>query len=310
MKKLLLLLFLIPIASCAQDGKILSKEPLVLSDSIKMRLAKGVPHLDSIQFSKITYLSDGLKVTGYIAEPKKEGVYPCIISNRGGNRDFGEWTPLSVGFFMGKMASWGYVVVASQYRGNDGGEGLEQFGGDDVNDVLNLVPVLNQLPKADTTRIGIEGGSRGGMMTYLALRKSCTFKAAAVIAGVADSHLNILKRPEMEEHVYSELVPNYSTDKENQLDQRSAVQWADEMCKTTPLLIMHGSADWRVSPEESLHLVNQLYKYKHPTRFILFEGADHGILEYREDMFHAMKNHFDRYVRDESPLPNMEPHGR
>jgi hypothetical protein len=89
MKKLLLLLFLIPIASCAQDGKILSKEPLVLSDSIKMRLAKGVPHLDSIQFSKITYLSDGLKVTGYIAEPKKEGVYPCIISNRGGNRDFG-----------------------------------------------------------------------------------------------------------------------------------------------------------------------------------------------------------------------------
>jgi len=310
MKKLLILLFLISISSCAQDGKIISKEPLVLSDSIKIRLAKGVPHLDSIQFSRITYLSDGLKVTGYIAEPKKEGVYPCIISNRGGNRDFGEWTPLSVGFFMGKMASWGYVVVASQYRGNDGGEGLEQFGGDDVNDVLNLVPVLNQLPKADTTRIGIEGGSRGGMMTYLALRKSCKFKAVAVIAGVADSHLNILNRPEMEEHVYSELVPNYNIDKENQLDQRSAVQWADEMCKSTPLLIMHGSADWRVSPEESLQLVNQLYKYKHPTRFILFEGADHGIREFREDMFDAIKNHFDLYVRDESPLPNMEPHGR
>lgn len=211
---------------------------------------------------------------------------------------------------MGKMASWGYVVVASQYRGNDGGEGIEQFGGDDVNDVLNLIPVLNQLPKADTSRVGIEGGSRGGMMTYLAMKKSCKFKASVVVAGLADAHLNIKNRPEMEEHVFSELVPNYSTDKENQLNQRSAVKWANEMCKTTPLLIMHGSADWRVSPEESLRLVNQLYKYKHPTRFILFEGADHGIREFRNDLFYEMKRHFDLYLRDEHPLPNMEPHGR
>lgn len=310
MKKLLILLLFISISSCAQDGKIISKEPLVLTDSIKTRLAKSIPDLDSVQFSKITYLSDGLKVTGYVAEPKKEGKYPCIISNRGGNRDFGEWTPLSVAFFMGKMANWGYIVVASQYRGNDGGEGVEQFGGDDVNDVLNLVPVLNQLPKADTTRVGIEGGSRGGMMTYLAMKKSCKFKAAVVVAGLADAHLNIKNRPEMEERVFSELVPNYSTDKENQLNQRSAVQWADEMCKTTPLLIMHGSADWRVSPEESLNLVNKLYKYKHPTRFILFEGADHGIREFRDDVFYEMKRHFDLYLKDEHPLPDMEPHGR
>lgn len=310
MKKLLLLLLLIGSIACAQDGKIISKEALVVSDSIRTRLAESVPELDAIQFSKITYLSDGLKVTGYIAEPKKEGNYPCIISNRGGNREFGEWNPLSVAFFMGKMASWGYVVVASQYRGNDGGEGIEQFGGDDINDVLNLMPVLEQLPKADTARIGIEGGSRGGMMTYLAMKETCRFKAAAVIAGMADAHLSIKNRPEMEKHVFSELAPNYWADKKNQLNIRSAVLWADKMCKTTPLLVMHGSADWRVSAEESLSLVSQLYKYKHPTRFILFEGADHGIREYREDMFHAMKNHFDRYVRDESPLPNMDPHGR
>jgi dipeptidyl aminopeptidase/acylaminoacyl peptidase len=309
MKKLLILLFLISISSCAQDGKIISKEPLILSDSIKTRLEKRVPDLDAIRFSKITYMSDGLQVTGYVAEPKKEGNYPCIIANRGGNREFGQWTPLSIAYFMGKMASWDYVVVASQYRGNDGGEGMEQFGGAEVNDVLNLLPVLEQLPKADTSRVGIEGGSRGGMMTYLSLKKSSRFKAAVVVAGMADAHLNIKKRPEMET-VFAELAPNYASDKENQLNQRSAVQWADEICKTTPLLIMHGSADWRVSPEESLTLVNKLYEYEHPTRFILFEGADHGISEFRKDMFDAMKNHFDRYVRDESPLPTMQPHGR
>ena len=309
MKKLLILLFLISISSCAQDGKIISKEPLILSDSITTRLEKSVPHLDAIQFSKITYLSDGLQVTGYVVEPKKEGNYPCIIANRGGNREFGQWTPLSIAYFMGKMASWDYVVVASQYRGNDGGKGMEQFGGAEVNDVLNLLPVLEQLPKADTSRIGIEGGSRGGMMTYLSLKNSSRFKAAVVVAGMADAHLSIKNRAEMET-VFAELAPNYASDKENQLNQRSAVQWADEICKTTPLLIMHGSADWRVSPEESLTLVNKLYEYKHPTRFILFEGADHGISEYRKDMFDAMKSHFDRYVRDESPLTEMKPHGR
>lgn len=72
MKKLLILLLFVSISSCAQDGKIISKKPLIISDSIKIRLAKSVPDLGSVKFSKITYLSDGLKVTGYIAEPKKK----------------------------------------------------------------------------------------------------------------------------------------------------------------------------------------------------------------------------------------------
>ena len=74
------------------------------------------------------------------------------------------------------------MVVASQYRGNDGGEGMEEFGGADVNDIFNLIPVLDQNPKADTSRIGMEGTSRGGMMTYLCLKRSCRFKAAVVTA--------------------------------------------------------------------------------------------------------------------------------
>lgn len=310
MKKFLIAFVLLGLTAHAQNGKIISKEPLILADSIKTRLQNGVPLLESVQFSKIIYLSDGLKVTGYIAEPKKEGVYPCIIANRGGNRDFGQWNPLSIGYFLGNMASWGYVVVASQYRGNDGGEGIEQFGGDDVHDVLNLLPLLEHLPQADTSRVGIEGGSRGGMMTYLALKESCRFKAAAVIAGMADALMNVNKREEMEQDVFSELIPDYWEKREEELSKRSAVQWADEMCKTTPLLIMHGSSDWRVSPQASLNLVDKLYEYKHPTRFILFEGADHSIREYHREMLQEIRRHFDLYVRDGAPLPDMEPHGR
>lgn len=64
------------------------------------------------------------------------------------------------------MVSWGYVVVVSQYWGNDGGEGVEQFGGDDVNDVLNFLLLFEQILVVDIFWIGLEGGSRGGMMVY------------------------------------------------------------------------------------------------------------------------------------------------
>lgn len=298
----------------AQEGKLVSKEVYVISDDIKNRIQQFdsdlAAELKDLNFYKITYLSDGLKVTGYLVEPKTDGKFPCIISNRGGNRDFGQWTEISIAYFLGKMASWGYVVVASQYRGNDGGEGVEEFGGKDVNDVLSLVNSLKEIPKADIERIGIEGGSRGGMMTYLALKESCEFKAAVVTAGAANSFANIESRPEMEKHVYSELIPNYWENKEVELKACSAVFWADEMCKSTPLLIMHGSSDWRVLPEESMELVQELYREKHPVRFILFEGSDHGIREFRLDRFYETKRHFDYYVRDLNPLPNMEPHGR
>ncbi|WP_319500363.1 prolyl oligopeptidase family serine peptidase [uncultured Draconibacterium sp.] len=311
----------ISFAGAQTDGKILEKTKYILPDSVITQLEK-LKELDSPEakelatnilntdFFRITYRSDGLKVVSYVAEPKGNGKYPCIIFNRGGNRDFGKLTLNRIVYNLGLMSSWGYVVIGSQYRGVDGGEGGEEFGGEDVNDVLNLIPVLEQLPKADTSRIGIEGWSRGGMMTYQVLKNTCRFKAAVVGAGLANSFENIARRPGMEENVYSELVPDYWNNKEEELKKRSAVFWADEMCKTTPLLILHGSSDWRVLPEESLELVNKLYEYKHPTRFILYEGADHGISEFRSEYNDQIKQFFNDYVRDLRELPNMEPHGR
>ena len=42
---------------------------------------------------KIKYLSDGLKVVGFVVKPKKGGLkFPVIIYNRGGNREFGKIT--------------------------------------------------------------------------------------------------------------------------------------------------------------------------------------------------------------------------
>jgi dipeptidyl aminopeptidase/acylaminoacyl peptidase len=293
----------------AQDGRIISKVPLVLHDSTYNQVNKRdtalSSELKSVNLYRITYLSDGLKVTGYIAEPKEKGRYPCIIANRGGNMAFSQWNPFTVAFFLGRMASWKYIVIASQYRGNDGGEGKEEFGGRDIDDVLNLIPALSQLPNADTSRIGIERTSRGGMMAYLALKITCRFKAAAITAGVAKLDFDTTREWRTKPW---DLIPGYYTKKESVLKARSAIYWADQLCKTTPLLVMEGSADRRTSPADVLELVRKLYEYKHPLRFILYEGADHGIREYPEH-FLEIKRHFDLYLRDGNKWPSMEPHG-
>ncbi|HJW30270.1 MAG TPA: prolyl oligopeptidase family serine peptidase [Saprospiraceae bacterium] len=311
----LLLIILTALHLSAQDGTLLNKSIFTFPDSVWTKIKNIDPAViarikDSIDFFRITYLSDGLKVTGYVAEPKAQGIYPCIISNRGGNREFGMWNPVSITLFLGQMATWNYVVIASQYRGNDGGEGIEEFGGKEVDDIFNLIPVLAKDTKADTSRIGMEGTSRGGMMTYLSLKRSCRFKAAVVTSGMADAFLNTAARPEMDQGVFAELAPGYATHKDEVLKSRSAVYWADQMCRSTPLLIMHGSSDWRVLPEESLELVQKLYEAKHPVRYIFFEGADHGIHEFWGERFDQTRRHFDYYLRDGKKWPSMEKHGK
>jgi len=315
MKKLFINLFLLLFVTniIAQNGKILEKSSVVFHDSIHQKFKDNVAFSEfhtTTDLFKIRYLSDELKINGYISQPKKPGNYPIIIFNRGGNRDFGALNDIRANFILRTMASWGYVVAASNYRGGGGSEGMEEFGGADVNDVHNLIPLLANETMADTTRIGIYGYSRGGLMTYRAIAESCNFKAAIIGAGVTNSIRGIEKRPEMEQYVYSQLIPDYENNKEAGLRDRSPIFWTDKFCKTTPIMLLHGSSDWRVSPEDALDMASQLYKNKHPFRFHFYEGGDHGLTEYRPQLYHAIREFFDYYVRDLNPLPNMEPHGR
>jgi dipeptidyl aminopeptidase/acylaminoacyl peptidase len=211
---------------------------------------------------------------------------------------------------LGRIASWGYVVVASQYRGNAGGEGKEEFGGRDVNDVLNLIPLLESLREADAGRIGMYGWSRGGTMTYQALARTDKIAAAIVGAGMTDQFDGIKRRPEMEEQVLSELIPHYARNKDAELAARSVIRWPEKLHKRTPILILHGSADWRVHPSDSFRLVSKLYELKHPVRFVFFEGGDHGLSEHRAEVNRIAKDWLDRYVKDREPWPSLDPHGR
>ena len=318
----LALVLLLVGAARAQDGSIVARETVELSQEDRLELlpsfesrglGDGSDLLAQVAIERITYLSDGLRVKGYLVEPTindPEEQLPAVIYNRGGNRDFAALTDRGAVLRLAPLAAHGYVVVASQYRGNAGGEGQEEFGGADVRDVLNLLPLLDQHPRVDADRIGMFGWSRGGLMTYLALAQTDRIRGAVVGAGAADMAAGIAARPAMETRVLAELVPNWEDEREVALEARSPVRWADRLHKGTPILLLHGTSDWRVQPTEAFDMARALYETRHPMRLMLFEGGDHGLSDYRAEVFRAVTEWLDRYVRDRAPLPNLEPHGR
>lgn len=319
MKQLLFLsLLVLNLSSCmAQESLIVDKTkvnwedyPTLFTDSTKTTFVDKFHFLANVDLYEITYLSDGLKIESFAAIPKKEGKHPAIVYNRGGNRDFGALQlfrgerKYPVAYYFSKLANEGYVVIGCNYRGCGKSEGEDEFGGKDVNDVLNLIEVVKEIPEVDASKIGMYGWSRGGMMTYLALTKTNQIKAAVV--GGAPTDKTIIDRPDMETYVYAELIPNYQENKEAELKKRSAYFFADKFPKDVPILMLHGNADWRVKSTSSLKLALEFEKYRIPYRLKIFEGGSHGLREFRTEVDEEVLNWFDRYLKNDEPLPKMK----
>ena len=281
------------------NSTILSREAIKLNESQNKMIASGWGQdvLDNTITEKITYNSDGLKVKGYISYPiDKSKKYPCVIWNRGGIENRGVIDSFTARGMFGQIASWGYVVFASQYRGNDGGEGKDEFGGDDVNDVLNLIPLANEIENANKTKWGIEGWSRGGMMTYLALTKTSLFKCAIVSGGIANLRCSSDESPFMR-RLYEVTMGKYQGEEFYQkCESRSIVKFADRLSIETPILIVHGTADERVLPHDSIDLSYKLLELKIPFRLVMLEGGDHFMKKHRKEVDEMRRRWFEKYL--------------
>ncbi len=201
-------------------SKIIEREEIKLTDSqTKMAVSGwGEDVLNNTIVEKITYASDNLKVKGYLAYPKNiNKKYPCIIWNRGGYLNKGAIDHFTAKGMFGQIASWGFVVFASQYRGNAGSEGREHLGGDDVNDILNLIPLADELKFADKSSWGIEGWSRGGMMTLLALKKNHNFKCAILSGAISNLKQNVIDNTFLKKS-YKEIIGKNNFDEEVEKD--------------------------------------------------------------------------------------------
>jgi len=117
-----------------------------------------------------------------------------LIYNRGGHKDLLGKIEKDNLKLLCSYAQKGYVLLASQYRECDGGEGKDMYGGKDIDDVLNLIPLAKSLDFTIPEKIVMIGYSRGGLMTYLSIKNQAEIKAAAIISGVTDLELLLNER--------------------------------------------------------------------------------------------------------------------
>jgi dipeptidyl aminopeptidase/acylaminoacyl peptidase len=261
---------------------------------------------------EITYASDGLPVHGLLIKPKKAGTgkWPAIIFNRGGNGDLGRITDsgqpccrvntscLDVADLY-LFAKAGFVVIASDYRYQGVTAKRDEWGGVEVDDVLNLVPALKSLDYVDPERLYMLGLSRGGTETYLAIKRGAPIKAAAVIGGVTDVKAWVDTRPEMgivdgNEYIdgFANIWPDYEHRAEQQYRARSAVYWADQI--NVPVLILHSRTDRLVPVTQALRMAQALQEKGKVYSLHIYDRDGHPLPQNRGDRDRMIVDWFNR----------------
>lgn len=267
---------------------------LTLGEDGSVERSEVILETERTVYCELTYWSDGLRVKGLLGYPKGAGPFPAVIFNRGGNRDVGALG----GWELIPFVESGYVAVGSQYRGNLGSEGQEEFGGADVDDVLHLILLLKSLAIGDPERIGMAGMSRGGMETYVALRRDQEdgiqdIKVAAIVSGVADLFMWSEERPDVLEMVMIPLIGANPQERPDLYEARSATYWPELI--DAPLLIQHGEDDDRVSVEQALKLAQLLLEAGKTVELIVYPGEDHALSNHNKG-FPEMLAWFQKYL--------------
>jgi dipeptidyl aminopeptidase/acylaminoacyl peptidase len=228
------------------------------------------------------YLSDSLEVVAFVVRPRGTAPRPAIVYCRGSyiQQDMApSFLPL-----LHRLARAGYFVVAPQYRGSEGGEGRDEMGGADVEDVLAAIRLVAAQREVDRRAVYLYGESRGGMMTFQAIREGAEVRAAATVGAFTDLD-TLFRDDERSAALAPQIWPDYATRSTQIALRRSAARWADRI--RVPVLILHGGGDERVRPRQSERLAAALSRAgtKHELRVV--PGGSHTLGErsaYRDSL--------------------------
>ena len=207
--------------------------------------------IHTIRLQEITYWSDGLKVKGLLAEPIVEGKYEGIIYLRGGIQHVGMVRPSRIA----QLASNGFVVFAPYYRGNRGGEGRDEFAGDDRLDAINAVDVLKQSKKVIADRIHLFAFSRGGIMALWTAILRDDITSVVTWAGVSDVIFTYNERQDLRRMMRRVIGGTPNNNPKAYVIERLYFE-LNEL--NAPVLIIHGMLDEHVSFEQAMLLENAL----------------------------------------------------
>jgi dipeptidyl aminopeptidase/acylaminoacyl peptidase len=259
----------------------------------------------------IRYASDGLEVPGVLVRPKHPGdrKWPAIIYNRGGTGDYGSITNddhacdrehfacgTIVDLYL--LAKSGFVIIASDYRFHGATGKRDEWGGGDVNDVLNVMRALRSLDYVDQERLYMLGISRGGTMTYQVLRRGPPIRAAAVIAGPSDLEALGRYRPEFVNgdatyEGWANVWPDYANRAAELYRDRSPVYWADKLA--VPILILHSRVDRLVPVDHALRMAAALQASGRLYALHIYEQDGHSLPQNREDRNRQIVDWFSKW---------------
>ena len=175
--------------------------------------------------------------------------------------------------------SRGVAVVDVDYRGSTGyGRGYRRAldGGWGVIDVADCAAAAEYLVgrgDADPERLIIRGSSAGGLTVLAGLALHDTFKAGASRYGVADLTALAADTHKFESRYLDTLVGPYP-EARRLYEERSPINHVEGI--DAPLIVLQGSEDAIVPPDQSSAIVAALESRGVPVAYLLFEGEQHG----------------------------------
>lgn len=228
-------------------------------------------------------------VEAFLVEPpdiEPGSMHPLILNIHGGPH--GQNGP-AFSFRDQVFAARGWAVLHVNYRGSTGyGQAFADavFGdqdGDEGNDVLyGVSAAIRRYPWIDPARMGIEGVSYGGQLTYWLITQTREFKAAIPTAGITNLiSYNYLTYYNQYEQMEFGALPHQG-DLMDTMWKRSALRYVAQVA--TPTLIMHGANDPDVPIPDAEQFYIALKDVGVETEFVMYPREGHGIREVKHQI--------------------------
>lgn len=253
----------------------------------------------------ITFVNEeGLELNGYVLPPanrEKGRKYPAILDIHGGPK-----TAYGTVFFheMQYWAGRGYAVLFTNPTGSDGrGQAFAdlrgKFGTADYNDLMRFVDAaIGQVDFIDKDRLGVTGGSYGGLMANWIIGHTGRFRAAVSQRGIS-SWLTFGNTSDIG-HSFTRSYTGTDAWKDSELLwDRSPLKYADKV--TTPTLFIHSEQDYRCWLVEGIQMYYALRYFEVPSRIVIFRNENHelsrsGKPANRIKRLDEITRWFDRYL--------------
>ncbi|MGQ9618882.1 MAG: S9 family peptidase [Candidatus Aminicenantia bacterium] len=206
-------------------------------------------------------------------DPAKK--YPAIIYVYGGpgaQQVIDSWS--SRIFWANILAREGYFYFVFEVRAGMGRSKetetsvyKQAYGIQNLKDILDGVKWIKKFPFIDEKRLGIWGGSGGGCTTLFVMTHSEVFKAGIALYPVSDWHFY--------DSIYTERYQSTPEDNSEGYRLTSSVLAAKNL--KGKLLIVHGTYDDNVHPQNTEAFINELIKNNIQFEIMIYPWRKHGI---------------------------------